>query len=224
MSSPFGYFELRKNAKQAVNQASINQTDVKNVLLKLPSLEEQYEIISCIRSLFSKVEGIERKYNSIRQKVDSLPQSILSKAFNGNLIEQLPTDSDANELLLEIQKFQTETKKKPAKRITSKAKPKLKKSDPKVNVKVAIQPRVKVSIKVEEPEGVESNFMWLHLRTKFGTNKFTAEQVELPPRYTYDKLKEEMFDLLDLCRNLEKGARLVQVYSGGQISYQIKLK
>lgn len=39
LNSSIGLQELRKNAKQAVNQASINQQDVKMVKIALPSLE-----------------------------------------------------------------------------------------------------------------------------------------------------------------------------------------
>jgi len=37
-----------------------------------------------------------------KQKIDNLPQAILAKAFKGELVEQLPTDGDAKELLKEI--------------------------------------------------------------------------------------------------------------------------
>lgn len=34
-----------------------------------------------------------------------MPQAILAKAFSGELVEQLPTDGDARELLEEIKKL-----------------------------------------------------------------------------------------------------------------------
>lgn len=40
LNSQMGLNELRKNAKQAVNQASINQQDIKNVIINLPALSE----------------------------------------------------------------------------------------------------------------------------------------------------------------------------------------
>ncbi|MEQ1843924.1 MAG: hypothetical protein ABL994_26265, partial [Verrucomicrobiales bacterium] len=40
LTSPGGIAQLQQNAKQAVNQASINQTDVKAVVLALPPLPE----------------------------------------------------------------------------------------------------------------------------------------------------------------------------------------
>ena len=51
LNSVIGVQELRKNAKQAVNQASINQQDVKNVAIKLPKLEEQAEIVRIVDDL-----------------------------------------------------------------------------------------------------------------------------------------------------------------------------
>jgi len=78
--------ELRKNAKQAVNQASINQQDVKNVLLLLPPLPEQREIVEQITKYFEFASNIEGQIARSDYKVGKLTQSILAKAFRGELI------------------------------------------------------------------------------------------------------------------------------------------
>lgn len=46
------------------------------------------------------------------EKIDNLPQTILSKAFKGELVEQLESDGDARELLEEIKKLKLNDKKK----------------------------------------------------------------------------------------------------------------
>jgi type I restriction enzyme S subunit len=85
LSSPLGYGELRKNAKQAVNQASINQTDVGQVVVPLPSLSEQRKIVNHIESLFAIADRIEAKMETLNSQIEDLPQAILAKAFRGDL-------------------------------------------------------------------------------------------------------------------------------------------
>lgn len=67
-----------------------------------PSPEEQTEIVKRVEHLFAKADVIETQYQTLKTKIDSLPQAILAKAFKGELVEQLDTDGDAKELLEEI--------------------------------------------------------------------------------------------------------------------------
>ena len=97
-----GLTELRKNAKHSVNQASINQQDVKSVIVNYPPKQEQTEIVRRVEALFTKADTIEAAYQNLKQQIDSLPQAILAKAFKGELVEQLPTDGNAKDLLKEI--------------------------------------------------------------------------------------------------------------------------
>lgn len=88
LTSPIGLKELRKNAKQAVNQASINQKDVMQVQISIPSLKEQQEIVKRVDALFGLADKIESQYQSLKAKIDQMPQAILAKAFRGELVEQ----------------------------------------------------------------------------------------------------------------------------------------
>ncbi|WP_155959414.1 MULTISPECIES: hypothetical protein [Flavobacterium] len=45
------------------------------------NIEEQQEIVSRVESLFAKADVIEKKYQSVREKIDNLPQALLHKAF-----------------------------------------------------------------------------------------------------------------------------------------------
>ena len=57
-----GLTELRKNAKHSVNQASINQQDVKSVIVNYPPKQEQTEIVKRVEALFTKADSIEAAY------------------------------------------------------------------------------------------------------------------------------------------------------------------
>jgi type I restriction enzyme S subunit len=107
-----------ENANQTVNLASINLTTLSNVPIAIPPTAEQQKIVENIKSLFNKADKIEQQYQTLKEKIDQLPQAILAKAFKGELVEQVPTDGDAKELLKQIQKAKAELGK------TGKTKPK----------------------------------------------------------------------------------------------------
>src|SRR5262249_49427048 len=102
LSSPEGLAQLRQNAKHAVNQASINQTDVKSVMIPLPSLDEQHEIVRRVETLFAFADRLEARYNAARAQAERLTPALLAKAFRGELVPQDPNDEPASVLLERI--------------------------------------------------------------------------------------------------------------------------
>jgi type I restriction enzyme S subunit len=74
------------NASQTVNLASINLTMLSGLPLPLPPLKEQMEIVTRVDSLFEFVDQIDTRYRNARAQVDKLTQSILAKAFRGELV------------------------------------------------------------------------------------------------------------------------------------------
>ncbi len=97
----------------AGNMPKINQGVVMNTPVTYPDILEQQEIVRRVESLFAKADAIEKRYKALKQKIDTLPQALLGKAFKGELVEQLPTDGDAKDLLAEIQKAKESLKTKP---------------------------------------------------------------------------------------------------------------
>ncbi|MFZ3422737.1 restriction endonuclease subunit S [Vibrio harveyi] len=127
LSSIVGLERLRANAKLAVNQASINQTDVKSCQFELPELDEQIEIIRRVNMLFKGSEETEQQVNQALERVNNLTQSILAKAFRGELTEQwrkenpelISGDNSAEALLKKIQAERAAAKPKRKARTTS---------------------------------------------------------------------------------------------------------
>lgn len=124
LTSPTGLVELRKNAKLAVNQASINQTDVKNCKLLLPLVNEQNEIVRLVEQYFALADTLEKNLANAKQRVDNLTQSILAKAFRGELVPQDPNDEPADKLLARIKAARLEAEKleKAAKKVAKASK------------------------------------------------------------------------------------------------------
>jgi len=105
-------YELHRTIGNGTGPKALNCQRVKEFDFQLPPLQEQQEIVRRVESLFAKADAIEARYQTLKAKVDNLPQSILHKAFKGELVPQLPTDGDAKDLLAEIMALKAEPKGK----------------------------------------------------------------------------------------------------------------
>ncbi len=82
----------------------------------LPPIEEQKEIVSQVESLFTLADTLEEKIEAAKKRVDKLTQSILVKAFRGELVPQDPNDEPAEKLLERIRAEQANEKPKKARK------------------------------------------------------------------------------------------------------------
>lgn len=94
--------EYLENESKGTTMQNLNLSILKNVPVMLPSFEEQKEIVKRIEALFKKADEIEERYKKAKAFVDKLTQSILAKAFRGELVPQDPNDEPASELLEKI--------------------------------------------------------------------------------------------------------------------------
>ncbi len=81
---------------------NINTEILKQTVFPIPPLEEQKEIIHRVEQLFAFADKIEARYIKAKTMLDKLPQSILAKAFRGELVAQDPNDEPASVLLERI--------------------------------------------------------------------------------------------------------------------------
>ncbi|HDI3178096.1 restriction endonuclease subunit S [Vibrio cholerae] len=68
----------------------------------LPPMEEQKEIVRLVDQYFAFADTIEAQVKKAQARVDKLTQSILAKAFRGELVPQDPNDEPADKLLERI--------------------------------------------------------------------------------------------------------------------------
>ncbi len=94
-------------ASQTVNLASINMSNLCALPFLLPPLDEQKEIVRQVDKLFTLADKVEEHYQKARARVDALAQSVLAKAFRGELVPQNPDDEPAEKLLQRIQEEKT---------------------------------------------------------------------------------------------------------------------
>ena len=102
LRSPIGRSHLTSNAKWAVNQASINQTDVCSTPIPLPPLVEQRRIVAEVERRLSVIQQTEAAVEASLKRAGRLRQSILKQAFSGQLVPQDPNDEPASVLLEHI--------------------------------------------------------------------------------------------------------------------------
>ncbi|TAJ13749.1 hypothetical protein DMA11_07800 [Marinilabiliaceae bacterium JC017] len=81
---------------------NLNQKILKS--LKVPQLDikTQQRIVQKIESFITYIDSVEKKLKSLKEKLDDLPQQLLTKAFRGDLVPQDPNDEPAEVLLEEI--------------------------------------------------------------------------------------------------------------------------
>lgn len=94
------YFESNSVGSTMVN---LNQKIIKNLNFHYPPSEEQKEIVRRVESLFTLADTVEKQYLETKKRIDRLTQSLLAKAFRGELVPQDPNDEPAAELLKRIQ-------------------------------------------------------------------------------------------------------------------------
>ncbi len=76
--------------------------------LAIPPVDEQYEIVRRVESMFALADSVEKQYQDAKARTDRLTQAILAKAFRGELVPQNPDDEPAEALLQRIQQQRSE--------------------------------------------------------------------------------------------------------------------
>ena len=86
----------------STSQAAFGIKKMRAFKFSLPDMNEQKKIAQKAISLLDLADQIEGKYNSAMESVDKITQSILAKAFRGELVPQDPNDEPASILLKRI--------------------------------------------------------------------------------------------------------------------------
>ncbi|GIU46479.1 restriction endonuclease subunit S [Shewanella algidipiscicola] len=114
--------------KTGISESGMNLTQSKFKLLEInwPNIEEQAEIVRRVEELFAFADKVEAQVNAAQTRVNNLTQSILAKAFRGELTAdwraanpELISGDNSAQALLERIKAERE-KLKPAKKTRAK--------------------------------------------------------------------------------------------------------
>lgn len=188
--SDFGFLQL-ESKKRGATKAGLTLGDIKSLNIKIPELKIQELIVNQIRQYLHLIDSINHNYGNLKYKINELPLSILRKAFKGDLVEQLPSDGDARELLEEIKELNKETNK--VTKRAPKKKPEKKTSD--TSIKKTKTGKSKFVFK--DLSGTASYNLLEHLKNEFGKKKFTFSEIDFPAGFDYDEFRLALFKLLD---------------------------
>ena len=121
LNSLFARRFFQKNATgTAGNMPKINSTTLRCCPVPIPPLEEQAKIVEIVQDSLDTIEKLSAIATELNSQYQNLDQSILAKAFRGELVPQDPNDEPASVLL---ERIRTE-------REAQSAKPRIKKKTP----------------------------------------------------------------------------------------------
>ena len=105
-----------KSGVQSVGVPDLGMGKIRGFSIPLAPLKEQKEIVRRIESLFKLADSIEQQYQQAEVDLETLNQSILAKAFRGELVPQDPNDEPASVLLERIKEERDRAKPKETKK------------------------------------------------------------------------------------------------------------
>lgn len=103
MSSHLIRQQIESAAKSTSGVNNINSSELQNLIIPLTSIQEQEVLISLLDSILPMIKSTEIEIDKQLAKAETLRQSIMKKAFSGQLVPQDPSDEPASELLARIQ-------------------------------------------------------------------------------------------------------------------------
>ncbi len=98
MNTNYAKAFCNKVKSDGVSQSNINAQKLGKFEIPLPPLEEQKEIVRQVDKFFAIANKLEIHYRNAKAKVDKFSQSVLAKAFRGELVPQDPNDEPAEKL------------------------------------------------------------------------------------------------------------------------------
>lgn len=107
--------ELLVSQMKGMANVSLPMNRIADVIVNVPSIEKQREIVKLERVLIDKESEISKLYEEQIKNIEKLNQSILQEAVQGKLVKQDPKDESAIELLKRIkaEKERSSKKEKP---------------------------------------------------------------------------------------------------------------
>lgn len=94
--------EHLRNIDQGAAQPNLNTDLIKETFISICSPSEQIAVTQKLEAALSEVDQLELTIATALQQAEALRQSILKKAFSGQLVPQDPHDEPASELLARI--------------------------------------------------------------------------------------------------------------------------
>ena len=102
LNSVFVEKQIQEKLVGSSGQKTISLKNIRGLLISLPPLEEQEQIVSQIEQGFSFIENTTQMVNSSLEKLQTMKTPIFKQAFGGKLVPQDHSDESAEKLLERI--------------------------------------------------------------------------------------------------------------------------
>jgi type I restriction enzyme S subunit len=96
------YWQQITNVSKGTAQPGANASILSGLILPVPPLAEQAEIIRRIEAAFTRIDRMTDEASRAAHLLDRLDERLLAKAFAGELVPQDPDDEPADALLTRI--------------------------------------------------------------------------------------------------------------------------
>lgn len=138
----FSFYDFVPLTSGTTGRRKLTQAALMGAEFLIAPLQEQQEIVRRVQTLFKTADRIEQRYQKARTYIDQLTQSILAKAFRGELVAQDPNDEPASVLLERIraERENRENVAKTAKKPAANKKQRSKKAQPQLEPTPQLEP------------------------------------------------------------------------------------
>ena len=92
-------FYIKENMVSSAGQNTISRKGMSKMIVPIPSLFEQKEIVSMLDNFINKEQQVKEAAETVLDKIETMKKSILARAFRGELGTNDPAEESAVELL-----------------------------------------------------------------------------------------------------------------------------
>ncbi len=104
---------VESKIRTTAGQSGVSGDDIKNIPVPLCAADEQIQIVAELESKLSETDQLDQTITTSLQQAEALRQSILKKAFSGQLVAQDASDEPAAALLARIKAERTKSPQPP---------------------------------------------------------------------------------------------------------------
>lgn len=91
-----------QNKQRGATKIGLGLQDIRSIILKIPSLPEQHEIVRLIDALLARERAAQQAAEQALASIDLMKKSILARAFRGELGTNKASETSALELLKQV--------------------------------------------------------------------------------------------------------------------------